>query len=372
MRAIDKKFMRRAIELALKGEGQTSPNPAVGAVVVKNGRIVGEGFHRKAGAAHAEVVALKEAGSRAKGSDLYVTLEPCCHYGRTPPCCNTIISSKVRRVIVGMRDVNPIVRGMGIKILKDNGIGVTEGVLKSECENINPAYLKWIATGMPYVTLKVALSLDGKIATKSGDSKWITNELCREYVHKLRDSSDAIIVGATTALKDDPRLTVRLPGKAARNKIAVVLDEKLSLPLTSSLGKRRSGLVVATTSNASVSKIRKFERKGHKVIVCRSTGDGRVFLPHLLRSLGSFGITSVLVEGGAEVHSDFLRRGLADRVVACIAPKFIGRDGKEWLPGISVNRMKYALRLRNVCIKIFGDNVVLDGFPSFVRRGQWR
>lgn len=353
--------MKRAIELARKGAGKTSPNPAVGAVVVKNGRIIAEGFHKKAGGAHAEIVALKKAGNRAKGSDLYITLEPCCHYGRTPPCCNAIIRAGVKRVVVGMRDLNPIVRGQGIKMLKDNRISVSEGVLRSECERLNPAYIKWIVSGIPYVTLKIALSLDGKIATKSGDSKWITNDPCRSYVHELRDASDAIMVGANTVLKDDPRLNVRLPGQKARNKIAVVLDERLSIPLSSSLAKRRSGLVVAATAGAPRSKIKKLERMGHKVLICRSTSDGRVFLPHLLRMLGGFGITSVLVEGGAEVHSDLIRRGLVDRVVACVAPKLIGGEGKQWLPGIAVADLRSSLQLHSVNIRMFGDNVVIEG-----------
>lgn len=360
MKNMDEKFMRRAIELALKGAGRTSPNPVVGAVVVKNGRIVGEGYHRRAGEAHAEIVALRSAGSRARGADIYITLEPCCHYGRTPPCCDSIIRSGVKRVIVGMRDPNPLVKGKGIRILKGRKINVTEGVLKKECRKIIAPYIKWIVSGIPFVTLKVALSLDGKIATESGDSKWITNDLCRNYVHELRDKADAVLIGVGTALKDDPLLTVRLPGVGPKTKPAIVLDDKLILSKTSKLFKRRDGkLIIATTSRAPKSKIKGFGR--HKILFCRQTGDGRIFLPHLLEQLGAMGITSILVEGGGEVYSDFLRRGLADHVVACIAPKIIGSDGREWLQNINVNEMRKVFQLSDVNVRVFGDNVVLEG-----------
>jgi len=362
MKKTDETFMRRALELAVKGQGRTSPNPVVGAVIVKSGKIVGEGYHKRAGDAHAEIVALRKAGSKARGADLYITLEPCCHYGRTPPCCDAIIKSGIKRVIVGLRDPNPLVSGRGIGILKNHKISVSEGVLKMECEKNNRSYLKWIVSGVPYVTLKVALSLDGKIATKSGDSKWITNESCRRYVHELRDKADAILVGAKTAIRDNPKLTVRFPGLAPKGKLAVVLDEKLRLPFKSELfGRKRSGLIVATTLRAPKSRIREFEKRGHKVLMCRSTSEGYVFLPHLLEQLGSSGVTSVLVEGGGEVYSDFLKRGLVDRIVACIAPKVIGREGKEWLPGIAINNLKSVFQLHDVNVKVFGDNVVVEG-----------
>jgi diaminohydroxyphosphoribosylaminopyrimidine deaminase/5-amino-6-(5-phosphoribosylamino)uracil reductase len=361
MKTKDEHFMRRAMELAAMGLGKTSPNPAVGAVVVKNGRIVGEGYHRRAGGPHAEIVALRRAGRKARGADLYITLEPCCHFGKTPPCCDAIITAGVRRVVVGTRDPNPLVDGKGIKALKAGGIKIQEGVFKKECEDINRAYNKWIVSGIPYVTMKVALSLDGKIGMRNGESKWITNEQCRSYVHRLRSFHDAVLVGCGTAQIDNPKLTARVRKKSL-TKPVILLDEKLILKKKSNLFRRRPGsLIVATTSHAPSSKVSDFKKRGHNVILCRATADGYIFLPHLLGKLGAVGITSVLVEGGGKVFSDFLRRNLADRLVVCVAPKIIGAKGRDWLPLYSVDRLKDALNLRDVKINIFGDNIVVEG-----------
>ncbi len=365
-KALDLKFMKYAIDLAVLGLGKTSPNPAVGAVIVKKGKIIGEGYHRHAGSPHAEAIALRRAGADTHGSDLYVTLEPCCHFGKTPPCCDAIIKSGIKKVIVGTRDPNPLVNGKGIKVLKMHGIEVVEGILENECKNINLAYNKWIISGIPYVIVKAAISMDGKIGMKSGESKWITNEQCRNYVHRLRSLNDAILIGSRTACLDNPRLTVRFNGETSL-KPAVILDEKLSLEPKSNLFKRKPGsLIVATTSKAPLSKIRFFEKHGHIVLLCRATSNGYVFLPHLMEKLGTMGITSLLVEGGAEVFSDFLQRNLVDRMVVCIAPKVIGANGQEWLPFLCKKRLKDAISLRNVETKIFGDNVVIEG--SVIRR----
>ena len=356
--------MRRAIELATKGKGMTSPNPIVGAVVVKNGKIVGEGYHKRAGTPHAEIVALRRAKERAHGADLYVTLEPCCHYGRTPPCCDTIITSGIKRVIIGMSDPNPLVNGKGIAFLKIKGILVVKDVLKNECRRLNKAYQKWIVSGIPYVTMKAALSLDGKIATSSGESKWITNESCRRYVHQLRSLNDAIVVGVNTVRRDNPKLTVRLSGNDQR-KLAVILDEKLNIPPSSRLFRRKPNeLIIATTSRASKRRRVQLGKKGHRVFLCRSTSRGYIFLPHLLEQLGAQGITSLFVEGGGEVFSDFFNRGLVDRIVACIAPKIIGGKGRDWLPTVSIEKLKSAPHLSDMDIKIFGDNVVIEGFVT--------
>jgi diaminohydroxyphosphoribosylaminopyrimidine deaminase/5-amino-6-(5-phosphoribosylamino)uracil reductase len=358
----DEQFMRRAIELATKGKGMTSPNPIVGAVVVKNGKIVGEGYHKRAGTPHAEIVALRRAGIKAHGADLYVTLEPCCHYGRTPPCCDAIIASGIKRVIVGMRDPNPLVNGKGISFLKTKGIDVIQGVLEEEYGHLNKAYQKWIVSGIPYVTMKAALSLDGKIATTSGESKWITNEACRRYVHHLRSLHDAIVVGVNTVRHDNPELTVRLPGKDEK-KLAVILDEKLDVPPSSKLFRRKpKQLIIATTSRAPKRRRAQFEKMGHQILLCRSTSRGYIFLPHLLLQLGAQGITSLMVEGGGEVFSDFFNRGLVDRIVACIAPKIIGGKGRDWLPNVSIEKLKSAPHLSDMDIKIFGDNVVIEGY----------
>jgi len=355
--------MRWAIALAMEGAGQTSPNPIVGAVVVKDGRVVGEGYHARAGAPHAEVHALRRAGRRARGADMYVTLEPCCHDGRTPPCVPAIVEAGIRRVFVGTRDPNPLVNGRGMRALKRAGVRVVEGVLEERCRGINEAYNKFIRSGVPYVVAKVALSLDGKIASRFGDSKWITNRLCRAYVHRLRAQSDCVMVGAGTVAADDPRLTARVPG-LRRRPVAVVVDGSLRIPRGARLLSRRPGeLVVATTRRAPKSALRFIEGKGHRVVICRSGAGGRVLLPDLMRKLGGIGLTSILLEGGGELFADFFRGGLVDRVVCCIAPKLMGGEGKDFLPGMSASRIDQAIRLAECTVEIMGDNVIVEGRP---------
>jgi diaminohydroxyphosphoribosylaminopyrimidine deaminase / 5-amino-6-(5-phosphoribosylamino)uracil reductase len=355
-------MMRWAIALALEGAGRTSPNPVVGAVVVKGGRIVGEGFHQRAGTPHAEVHALRAAGKRARGADLYVTLEPCCHEGRTPPCVEAIVAAGVRRVIVGTRDPNPIVHGRGIRLLRRAGIRVVEGVLEESCRAINEAYNKFIKSGLPYVTAKVALSLDGKIAAASGDARWITGSACRRYVHELRSNVDAVVVGGGTVRRDDPRLTVRIPGAVGARPRAVVIDEALRLPRAAHLLARPEGmLVLVTTAQAPLARIRAADRRGHRVLICPCDAAGRVHLPSALHALGREGITSILLEGGGQLFADAVAHGLVDRLVACIAPKLLGGKGLDFLPGLAIRRMKDAIELRDVAIRTFGTDVVIEG-----------
>lgn len=354
--------MRWAIALALEGQGHTSPNPMVGSVIVKGGRIVGEGYHRRAGTAHAEVHALRQAGRRACGADLYVTLEPCCYHGRTPPCVPAIVEAGIRRVIVGTRDPNPRIDGRGIRELRAAGVRVVEGVLEESCRRLNEPYNKFIVQGVPFVTAKVALSLDGKIATASGDARWITNEECRRHVHALRAQIDAVCVGAGTVRADDPRLTVRIPRWHGGQPKAVVVDERLSFPRTARLARRGRGQLIAVTTERAPRAMRQFlERRGHHVLICRADGDGRVSLPRMLKELGTMGISSLLVEGGGELFAEFFRRKLVDRVVACIAPKLIGGEGRDFLPGITLSSLKRAMALHEVQVQIFGDNVVIEG-----------
>lgn len=354
--------MRWAIALALEGQGRTSPNPMVGAVIVKGGRIVGEGYHRRAGTPHAEIHALKEADRRAKGADMYVTLEPCPHEGRTPPCVPAIVAAGVRRVFIGARDPNPRVRGRGIRMLRKAGISVVEGILKDSCSHINEAYNKFITTGTPFVIAKVALSLDGKIATSKGDSRWITNEECRRFVHRLRGQVDAVLVGAGTARRDDPRLDARLADSGGARPKAVIVDEALSVPRSLKVFRRGRGeTIVVTTPRAPLSGRRRIERMGHGVVVCRAAGDGRVVLSHMLKELGKMGIVSLLVEGGGRLFADFFRRGLVDRLVVCTAPKLIGGRGMDFLPGVGAPRIRDAIELDGVHIQTFGDNVVVEG-----------
>lgn len=354
--------MRWALALALEGMGRTSPNPLVGAVVVKGEKIVGEGYHYRAGTPHAEIHALREAGVRAGGADLYVTMEPCCYHGRTPPCVDAIVGAGIKRVFIGTKDPNPLVNGKGVKLLKRAGIKVVVGILEKSCRSINESYNKYIVNGIPFVTAKVAMSLDGKIATGKGDSRWITNDECREYVHRLRGRVDAVMVGGGTVRKDDPRLNVRIKGWRGIQPGVVVVDDTLDIPRKSRVvSKRRGRGVFATTNRSTAIRRRWIEKKGHDVILCRAVGNGMVFLPHMLRELGKRGITSVLLEGGGELFADFMRRGLIDRLVVCLAPKLIGGGGRDFLPGISIDRVKNAFALRNVNIQTFGDNVVIDG-----------
>ena len=354
--------MRRALELAVKGRGRTSPNPMVGAVIVKGGRIVGEGFHRRAGSAHAEINALRRAGSRARGADLYVTLEPCCHEGRTPPCVDAISAAGVKRVFVGTRDPNPLVNGRGMRALRASGVEVKIGLLGSECRVLGRAYEKFVTAGRPFVTAKAAVTLDGKIAAAGGESRWISNAKARRYVHELRRSSDAVMVGVGTALADDPSLTVRLPGRSEQRTTAIVVDSLLRVPDGLKLMKRGPGeLIVLTTTAAPAQRAKALKGMGHEVIAVDPTEDGRVDMAKALAALGELGICSVLVEGGGQLMSDLVSKRLIDRIAVCVAPKFLGGGGADLFPDLSVEGMDAAVELKDVSLKLFGDNVIVEG-----------
>jgi diaminohydroxyphosphoribosylaminopyrimidine deaminase/5-amino-6-(5-phosphoribosylamino)uracil reductase len=350
------RFMRLALAEAEKGRGRTSPNPAVGAVLVKNGRVVARGHHARAGAPHAEVVALAAAGARARGADLYTTLEPCNHWGKTPPCSLAIAQAGVRRVFVGSRDPNPVVDGRGIARLRRAGVLVTTDVLRGPCDALNEAWFRFITSGRPFVTLKVAATLDGRIATRTGDSRWVTGESARAEVHRMRDAVDAVLVGAGTARADDPLLTARLPGGGGRDPVRVVLDTRLRLPRTLRLFHPRSAAptLVATTS----ARAPRFG-PGVETLRCAERG-GRVDLADLLGKLGERGVTHLLVEGGAAVHTAFLSAGLVDRLALFLAPKILG-GGLPWVDGPGPSRMADALSLEGVEIRRVGDDVVLTG-----------
>ncbi len=359
-------YMRRAIELALLGKGRTSPNPMVGAVVVKDDDIIGEGYHAKAGEPHAEVHALREAGEAAKGADLYVTLEPCCHEGRTPPCADAIVRAGIARVFIGAGDPNPQVDGKGIALLCKAGVEVELGVMSDACRAINEAYNKFMDRGIPFVTAKVALTLDGKIAANSGDSKWITNEECRRFVHELRARSDAVIVGGGTVRSDDPRLDVRLEGDRDASPKAVVLDEALDIPKGARLLSRQpGGLICITTASAPDVDIDRIRSQGHEVIVCEANGEGFVDVGHALAELGRRGIASLLLEGGGRIFASFAAAGMIDRLIACVAPKLMGGGGKDFLPGLKCDAMKDAIELERVNFGAYGDNMVMDGYPKW-------
>jgi diaminohydroxyphosphoribosylaminopyrimidine deaminase/5-amino-6-(5-phosphoribosylamino)uracil reductase len=360
-RAADaERFMRLAIREAEKGLGRTSPNPAVGAVIVKGGRVVARGHHARAGGPHAEAAALAAAGARARGADLYTTLEPCDHHGKTPPCSVAILEAGIRRVFVGSHDPNPVVDGKGIARLTAGGVEVVADVLRGACDALNAHWFRFITARRPFVTLKAAVTLDGKLATAGGDSRWVTGPEARARVHQLRDRVDAVLVGAGTARADDPRLTTRLPSGGGRDPLRIVLDTDLSLPATLRLFRQRSK---AKTLVAHASTRARRLGANVELLRCRR-GRGGVDLADLLRKLGERGVTHLLVEGGAAIHGSFLRAGLADRVVLFIAPRLVGGDGVSWVGGAGVGRMADALRLEDVEVEPVGDDLLLTGAPA--------
>ncbi|GDX88183.1 riboflavin biosynthesis protein RibD [Nitrospirota bacterium] len=361
-------FMTLALRLAAKGRGKTSPNPMVGSLVVKNGRIVGRGSHQGPGKPHAEILALKQAGSRAKGSTLYVTLEPCCHLlKRTPPCVPTVIQSGVKEVVVAMTDPNHLVKGRGVTALRKAGLVVTTGVAREGAAELNRAYLHWVTTGRPYVILKAGMTLDGKVATAQGESQWITGPLARRAVHRLRSHVDAVLVGVGTVLKDNPSLTARLSDRplklASKQPLRVVLDSQLRTPIQAKVCAKQdvAETVIATTSHASQSRRRFFELAGVEV-VSLSTKDGHVSLSALLTLLGKRGVTSLLIEGGSTVNAAALRAKLVNHVLLYLAPTLMGgQDAKAMIGGRSPKRLAQALALHHVTVHRIGDDVVVEG-----------
>ena len=360
-RAVGEFFMRLALREAARGLGRTSPNPAVGAVLVKNGRVLARGHHARAGGPHAEAVVLRAAGARARGADLYTTLEPCDHYGRTPPCSMAILAAGVGRVFTGSADPNPLVNGKGIARLRRAGVEVVTGVLADACDELNAPWLTFMREGRPFVTLKAAVTLDGRIATRTGDARWVTGEPARRWVHRLRSRVDAVLIGSGTARADDPRLTARIPG--GHDPLRVVLDTDLSLPARLELFHQRSS---APTLVAHASARRRALGPGVELLRCRR-GPGGVDLRDLLARLAARGVTHLLVEGGATVHARFLEAGLVDRIAVFVAPKIAGADGVPLAAWRGPARMADALSLTDVRVERVGDDVLVTGVP--VRRG---
>lgn len=359
------RFMRLALEEAGRGAGRTSPNPAVGAVLVKGGRVIARGHHARAGAPHAEIVALRAAGARARGADLYTTLEPCDHHGRTPPCSLAIVEAGVRRVFAGSHDPNPLVNGRGVARLRAAGVPVVTGLLAAECDALNAAWLTFITRGRPHVTLKLAATLDGRLATRAGDSRWVSGPEARAWVHRLRDRVDAVLVGRGTALADDPRLTARLPGGGGRDPLRVVLDTGLTLPARLRLFRQRSA---ARTVVAHASPRRRDLGPRVDLLRCRR-GRGGVDLADLLGKLAARGVTHLLVEGGGAVAGAFLAAGLVDRVALVLAPKVLGQ-GVGWGPPLAPARMGDALRLVDLEVERLGDDLLVQGTPALARPGR--
>jgi len=352
--------MRRAIALAERALGRTSPNPAVGAVVVKGGRVVGEGWTRPVGGPHAEVVALRRAGARARGATLYVTLEPCSHFGRTPPCADAVIASGIARVVAAVGDPNPRVRGRGLRALARAGIGVTTGVLAEEAGAVSAWFRHFVVRRRPYVILKLAASLDGRIALATGESRWITGPAARRWVHRLRNRVDAVMVGSETVLADDPALTCRVRG--GRDPLRIVIDGRLRTPVAARVVRQRSAAatLVATTPAASARRRRALDEAGVEVIVVPAIG-GKVDLAALLRILAARSVVSLLVEGGGDLAAAMVRARLVDRLAVVTAPVLLGGDGRPMLGALDLRRLAGAPRLARSAVVRLGPDVLHEG-----------
>lgn len=357
-------YMRTALDLAKRALGRTTPNPAVGAVIVKSGEIVATGYHQYAGADHAEVAALRKLAFSAAGCELYSTLEPCDHQGRTGPCTEAIVRSGVAKVIVGALDPNPIVSGRGIRKLLSGGIEVKQGVLEDECRTLNEAYNFAIVNKRPFVVMKAAVSLDGRIATNTGESRWISSEQSRRKGHELRDQLDAILVGIGTVLADDPALTTRLPG--ARNPVRVVLDSELQLPTGSVIAKtaKETRTLVCTTIEGSARKKKALEKLGAEVLVLKKDKTGRVEIDSVLEAIYARELNSVLVEGGATVHGAFIDARRVNKMVLFMAPLVIGgEDAPLAIAGKGVAKLDEALRLERMRVEQVGPDLMITAYP---------
>ena len=354
----DTQYMRMALKLAEKGSGKTSPNPMVGAVIVKNGKIVGSGYHRQAGDRHAEVFALQQSSKNNKSATLYVNLEPCCHFGQTPPCTEEIIKSGIKRVVCAMVDPNPKVKGKGIEILKKNKIKIEVGLLEEEAKKLNEAYIKYMTTGLPFVILKWASTLDGKIATVDGDSKWISNDQSRKFAHKLRSQVDAVLVGVDTMIKDDPELNTRLV--KGKNPVKIILDTKGRMSLNSKIvSNAKSERTILATVCADKER---FKNSNLGVWKLKENQKGQVDLLALLKKAGENKITSILVEGGQKVLTSFMQDKLVDKVYCFMAPKIIGK-GLDAVAELGIRKISDSVHLKNVEIKKIEDNVLISGYP---------
>jgi len=361
---MSEKYMKIALAQAKRALGRVSPNPLVGAVIVKRDEIVGVGYHHRAGSPHAEINALSKAGRKARNADLYVTLEPCCHYGRTPPCVEMIVDRGIRKVVIGMIDPNPKVAGKGIAKLKAAGIVTTSGVLEEECRKLNEDYVHYITRSIPFVILKIASSLDGKIATRTGDSRGITDQESLARVHALRDQVDAILVGSGTVKADDPLLTTRLTGKRGKDPIRIIVDSTLSISPRARIfnPNSRSGVIVATTNRAPKRKKEQIEKAGGTVITVAAKG-GKVSLRSLMRTLGKREITSVLIEGGTGISTSAFNEGIVDKIIFFYAPKILGGNRAYGITaGKGFDRISRAHKVHDLTVKKCGDDVLVEGY----------
>lgn len=364
VRGQDEHFMAIAIREARRALGNTSPNPCVGAVIVKEGQILAKGYHRKAGMPHAEVEALSSARGDLKGATMYVTLEPCNHYGRTPPCTDAIIKAGIRRVVIGTLDPNPHVPGGGAKRLREEGIQVEVGVLEEECRRLNEAYFKFVRTNLPFVYAKSAITLDGFTATSTGDSKWITGPKARAYAHRLRAMVDGVMVGSGTVIKDNPLLTVRHV-RAKREPYRVIMDTNLSIPLESHVVKEGQHTLILVGDTVDTNRAVKYEYAGAKVIRC-PTYEGRLDLSSCLRILGGMGIQSLLLEGGSTLMGTFVKERLIDKFYVFVATKLLGGDdGTPMMRAKGPREIGSCIVLREVWYQRLGGDLLISGYPDW-------
>lgn len=361
---MDIKYMQRALELAKKGIGYTHPNPLVGALIVKNKKIIGEGYHKVYGDSHAEINAFNNAAEDVTGATMYVTLEPCSHYGKTPPCAYAIVEKGIKKVVIAMKDPNPLVSGKGIEILKNNGIEVITGVLEKEAKKLNEIFIKYITTKHPFCILKTAMTLDGKIATNIGDSKWISNESSRKLVHKLRHQVSGIMVGIGTVLADDPFLTTRLKKINGINPTRIIVDTYGRIPLNANVLKdcEKAKTILATTKLSEAKKLKEIEKRGAKIIIT-PLKDRKVDLTFLMEALGKQKIDSILLEGGATLNYSALKENIVDKLISFIAPKMVGGiNAKTPIGGEGISYMKDAILLKDMKVSTIEDDLMIEGY----------
>jgi len=361
---MEKYYMKKAIDLAKLGWGRTRPNPLVGAVIVKDGDILSEGYHHVYGGDHAEIDALKKLNFSAEDATIYVNLEPCCHVGKTPSCVESIIKSKIKKVVIALQDPNPLVAGKGIKELKDNGIEVVTEILEEEARKLNEVFIKHITKREPFCILKTAMTLDGKIASVTGDSKWITDEDARKYVHHIRNGVAGIMVGIGTVLKDNPLLNTRIPNMEVRHPLRIIVDSNLRIPITSKVIRtvEDQPTLIATTTKACREKVHQLESLGVKILVLENN-EGQVDLKELMKKLGEINIDSLLLEGGGNLNYSALETGIVDKVLYFIAPKIIGgKDAITSVEGRGKISIKDAFLLENMDIQRFQNDILIEGY----------
>jgi diaminohydroxyphosphoribosylaminopyrimidine deaminase / 5-amino-6-(5-phosphoribosylamino)uracil reductase len=360
---LDKRYLRLACRLALKAAGRTSPNPMVGAVLVRGGKVIATGYHRRAGEDHAEIVALKRAAAKAKGATLYINLEPCSHYGRTPPCARALISAGIKEVVAGIEDPNPLVAGEGFRQLRRAGIRVRAGILEAECQRLNEAFIKYVTRRLPLVTLKLAASLDGKIAAVSGDARWISSEDSRRVVHQLRNQMDAVVVGVGTVIADDPQLTCRI--SKGRNPWRVILDARLRIPLSAKLLRQPDAAknIIVTGDRPRRTKIHALEALGARVWQVKLRR-GRIPWATVLKRLAAQGTLSVMIEGGATTAAWALQEKMVDRILFFYAPMILGGDGRVMIDRLGVKRVREAIRVEDIQIRKSGADALVCGYLS--------